>query len=333
MGHAGGLPVRIEDSDVALKGPKFLVMVYCQRRVRTVGILLVVLLAGCAGRPLMPTPNLYTSATEQPFQQLAPALKTNQVDLLYVTDRVGEGNERGDLAYGHKRSPSVAFGSAMVQIGQDITWEQLKAESQKAKRQRRLRVRLETVEELGRFPATPFAFVRAQGQILDDPDMLRSFQETEQRFHGEVKRRLALTPRKDVYMYVHGYNTKFAGGAETLAELWHFMALVSVPLANGPDCVSLLMPWGLRKSLALSESSRPGFSQRRRIFPVPVGRLPLGRERCSMHAPCPLEASHVQCGFRSRVVSSTSLAMTPDFMPIEPGGVASGAPVAHRMSG
>jgi esterase/lipase superfamily enzyme len=83
---------------------------------------------------------------------------------------------------------------------------------------------------LGRFPATPFPFVRVQNQIQDDPEAVRSFQEAEQQFRAELKRRFALTPKKDVYIYVHGYNNRFADGADTLAELWHFMGREGVPL-------------------------------------------------------------------------------------------------------
>ena len=47
-----------------------------QPRPRAVALLLLtLLLAGCAGRPLMPTPNLYIAGGSQPFAETPPALR------------------------------------------------------------------------------------------------------------------------------------------------------------------------------------------------------------------------------------------------------------------
>ena len=47
---------------------------------------------------------------------------------------------------------------------------------------------------------------------------------------AEVRRRLALTPRKDVYIYVHGYHNTFEDAAFALAELWHFFGREGLPI-------------------------------------------------------------------------------------------------------
>ena len=61
-------------------------------------LLAVIALAGCAGsRSLMPTPNLYASGREEPFTKISPELKTNRVDLIYVTDRKKEKDKNGRL--------------------------------------------------------------------------------------------------------------------------------------------------------------------------------------------------------------------------------------------
>ena len=93
---------------------------YPQLRGRDIALLLLValLLAGCAGRPLMPTPNLYAAGAREPFARTPPELRSTRVDLLYVTDRVPQPDESGNLAYGYQRSLSMAFGSAIVEIGE-----------------------------------------------------------------------------------------------------------------------------------------------------------------------------------------------------------------------
>jgi len=90
-------------------------------------ILAAVILAGCAtGRALMPTPNVYDGAPEQTVYSEIPAtLKSNAADLLYVTDRKPEMDDQGQLFYGFGRSPSAAFGSAIVEIGEQTPWDRL----------------------------------------------------------------------------------------------------------------------------------------------------------------------------------------------------------------
>ena len=47
---------------------------------------------------------------------------------------------------------------------------------------------------------------------------------------AEVIRRLALTPRKDAYIYVHGYHNTFEDASFALAELWHFFGREGLPI-------------------------------------------------------------------------------------------------------
>ena len=74
-------------------------------------------LAGCAGgRPLMPVPNVYTGDSARDlFQELPEELKGNDLDLLYVTDRVRETDADGKPAYGSGRSRSV-FDVALLEF-------------------------------------------------------------------------------------------------------------------------------------------------------------------------------------------------------------------------
>ena len=85
----------------------------------------MVMLGGYASYPLMPTPNIYAGESGYPEDQVPEALKSNRVDLLYVTDRSPESDENGNLAYGSERSDSIAFGSVMVEIGDDVSWRKL----------------------------------------------------------------------------------------------------------------------------------------------------------------------------------------------------------------
>ena len=75
---------------------------------------MALLLAGCSGsRLLMPTPNVHLDEAGDTYRELAPPLKTTEVPLYYVTDRVPQRDEEGRLRYGYGRSDSLAFGTAV----------------------------------------------------------------------------------------------------------------------------------------------------------------------------------------------------------------------------
>jgi esterase/lipase superfamily enzyme len=189
---------------------------------------LLLLVAGCAGRPLMPTPDLYAEGIREPFAALDPELRTSQVDLLYATDRLPEPAGDGELSYGYERSLSLAFGSALVEIGTDLSWDQLAQESRRRERSGGFALRLGKVTELGRFPVAPYP-VTSEAWALG-PLVIEERKRAMVRLQKEVERRLALTPRKEVFLFVHGYNNDFEDAAFTQAELWHFLGREGVPM-------------------------------------------------------------------------------------------------------
>ncbi len=176
-------------------------------------------LGGCA-RQLMPTPNIYVGAATDPFADVAPTLRTTDVDVLYATDRVPYW-KKGSLHYGWDRSASLGFGTCVVGIGRGVTWEQLVANSRSHKREVSLPLSVRSIKEVGRFPATPHLGPEA---AADEKKMNAAFLE-------EFGRRLALTPRKEAFIFVHGYHDSLVDAAYIAAELWHFLGREGVPLA------------------------------------------------------------------------------------------------------
>jgi len=49
-------------------------------------------------------------------------------------------------------------------------------------------------------------------------------------FRHKFTEQLALTSRKEVFIYVHGYNNSFKEAALVSAEFWHFLGRIGVPL-------------------------------------------------------------------------------------------------------
>ncbi|WP_369957694.1 alpha/beta hydrolase [Marichromatium sp. AB31] len=206
--------------------------------VRTmVGVLLVgALTGGCAGkaRELMPTPLLYQSPGQPPGQSPGqPSMQQvlftraprdpHDLELLYVTDRAG-GDTDAAVPYGEGRLRGLVYGSARVRIGPGLDGDGVLRQSLLARRTRPVTLELGRVEELGRFPEEPYAIVRdAADRVRLDPAGLRRFARARADLQQQLRVRLAATPRKELLLYVHGFNETFASAAYTAAELCHFL--------------------------------------------------------------------------------------------------------------
>lgn len=201
-------------------------------------------LSGCGGKKpqLMPTPNVYTHPEFNPFADVPKGLQGNKIEVLYVTDRALQKDKDGkepspqDMHYGRERSRSAAFGVAEFQIGdENLTWDQLVAQSRLAKRDiKKLDLAVVGTRELGRFAPTPPSLI-IFGHGPPPADVVQKMRaaeaETEKRFLDQLSAQLAKTPRKEVYIFIHGFNVDFNGSILTIAELWHFLGREGVPMA------------------------------------------------------------------------------------------------------
>jgi esterase/lipase superfamily enzyme len=204
------------------------------------GCIVALVAAGCGGKPqLMATPNLYANGGVDPFPNVPPALQNNKVEVLYVTDRAPEKGATPEApAYGHKRSRSVAFGVSEVEFGKDVSWDQLVKASTSAKRSVKLGMTVNKSAEICRFPPTPKTIFEipsatdATTQPTTTPSVVQEdVHEAMNRCRQELSARLAQSPVKDVYVFVHGVKTGFEGSVTTAAELWHFLGRNGVAVA------------------------------------------------------------------------------------------------------
>ena len=194
-------------------------------------LFLGLLLAGCSSTPkLMPTPNIYADGGGYPESSVPPGLKSNKVDLLFVTDRAPEMTVDGTLEYGTGRSASAGFGSAIVEIGNDLTWQELVEMSETSSRPTSPSLRVTSRNELGRFPATPHAFLVVNGEARDDPEVQAEYDQVVSQFRQEINRRMSQTGSNEVHIFIHGFNNSFDWAAVSFAELWHFLGRQGVPL-------------------------------------------------------------------------------------------------------
>ncbi|MCP3870195.1 MAG: alpha/beta hydrolase [Gammaproteobacteria bacterium] len=157
-------------------------------------------------------------------------MKSTEVPLFFVTDRSPEQDEEGNLRYGYGRSPSLALGTAVVDLGKNITWEQLLAASRTQLRLDSVKMELRDIKEVVRGVKTPLPYAKIDGKLVERPDLAAQNQAAIEKFRRVMAKQLELTPRKEVFIYVHGYHNTFADAAFAMAELWHFLGRIGVPI-------------------------------------------------------------------------------------------------------
>jgi len=195
-------------------------------------LVLLLFFMGCFAGPrlMMPTPNVHLDPNRDFFGDIHQDLKTTDVPLFYITDRVPTRDAAGRLGYGWERSASVAFGSSVVDLGREISWEQLLEASRTQKRLAPVQLDLREVTELVRGPDVPPPFREVDGRIVDEPERAAQRAEAMDTFRNVLARQLDLTPRKEVFIFVHGYNNTFEDANFAMAELWHFLGRIGVPI-------------------------------------------------------------------------------------------------------
>ena len=194
-------------------------------------LVVVLLLTGCSGaRIMMPTPNVHLDPKRNYFADLARGLKSTEVKLFYITDRAPEQDEKGNLHYGYRRSASLGFGTVVVDFGVDWTWDELLAASRTQQRLKPVELELRDVTEIVRAPDAPLPFREVDGKIVEEPHLVAQREEAAEAFRRVLVRQLELTPRKEIFMYVHGFNNSFDDAAFAMTELSHFLGRIGVPI-------------------------------------------------------------------------------------------------------
>jgi esterase/lipase superfamily enzyme len=194
-------------------------------------IISLLLLAACSGqRVMMPTPNVEVNPQKDHYADLHPDLKSTEVPLYYITDRKPERGENGELEYGYGRSPSLAFGRTVVDLGEDISWEDLIQASRTQQRLKKIPLKRKELVEIIRGPNGPIPYKLIDGEIVEDAEYLAERVAAVDLFRQAMVEQLAKTPRKEVFIFVHGFHNDFNDAAFAMAELWHFMGRIGIPL-------------------------------------------------------------------------------------------------------
>ncbi len=214
------------------------------RTARHLGLLLLVfcipvLLSGCRNQELlMPTPIIYTSEGIDPFADASQ--HTNTYEIIVATDRQRSGFEEPDQFYTNRRGRSLRFGVSRVQIGsEESTPQELNELSRQEDRQTDLIVNLIDTQDLGPLSTTLPPDISPD----DDPPADTIIAEM-------INSRLADAEHRDIYIFVHGYNTRFDRNVELGAEILHFMGRNGVVISYGWPSRDAILGYGTDKANA-----------------------------------------------------------------------------------
>lgn len=189
------------------------------------------LLAACSTVHKLPTtPNIYAQS-DYPAEKIAASEQGVTSKIFYVTDR--QPHIHGDevFTYDHDRSASMVFGEAVVSYDEDFSWETLVDASQTQEGRPKVKVEIDEINEINRFPATPLVFNVTPDGIVVDPEQKRDYGQSVQGMQNTISNRLKSSDSKDIILYVHGFNNSYDDAVLDLNDVWHFSGRHGVPIA------------------------------------------------------------------------------------------------------
>ena len=204
-------------------------------------VTLFLLVTGCASSPpriinLMPAPDVYQENVLSPFADDLTADAAPYRGMLYATDRAPVDPETakpsGDQFYSGERGQVMRLGIAQIELGEEaIDWEQAKAISLAKDRPDKYPLKVVGIDEIGIHHDSFHRFV--------NPNLLaQKSEEPARRFAELINQKLAISRKKDIFIYVPGYKVVFENPILVATELWHFLgyegAFISFPWPSTP---------------------------------------------------------------------------------------------------
>lgn len=201
---------------------------------RWVGLSVTVLaLAGCGGpRTLIVTPYVVECDGADHFGEVPEVFRTGDIPVMYVTDRAAADDaEDPDTSFTFRRNQQLRFGVATVSFRPSMDWETLVRESTSASRSAIYPLVVETIEPVGVLAGPSSWLDTVDNRLALRVGAEEEIEAEEQQLHELVRRWLDHTPRKEAFVFVHGYNNHFGDSVFRAAELWHFLGRIGVPIA------------------------------------------------------------------------------------------------------
>jgi len=189
-------------------------------------------LSACSTTYYLPSPpNIYTTATPYLSDDIAAEKQSEISRIIYVTDRRPDPSDAGQLEFGDERSPVVRYGAAQVKIGETESWSDLTRAANSDLKRKKMKVSVQSLSPQSEFPSTPLLFTVNKGVTTFDVQQARSYETAREEFRTFIRGELESASKKDVVIYIHGFNTSFEEALFTTNDIYHYSGRTSVPIA------------------------------------------------------------------------------------------------------
>jgi esterase/lipase superfamily enzyme len=179
-------------------------------------------LGGCAAETWPAASYLWSGRGADAFADAVPAAaRRADSEILYATDRERGADDEAGPTYGYGRSRALAYGVARADFDPPATWDEFVEASAALEDGPRLRPVVAKRRELARFFRGEADYgPDGRGGFRATDETLRREAELRERLGRELEARLAASGRRDVYVFVHGFNNGFDEVVLRLAALW-----------------------------------------------------------------------------------------------------------------
>lgn len=186
-------------------------------RLRAIAALPALLaLAGC-GNSLMPTPVGLDARGADPFAVTTDACRGSQVRVFIASNRNVKGGSQPAEYFGNDRDQRLRVGTLDVRIGDgDLPWDRVAEVSRQDGRDGSPPLELAKVDDFG-----PVWSASAEIRAVGNPGGVDAA--VRDRFTEAVDRALAESGSRELYVFVHGFNTSVDGNAAVSASMFHYL--------------------------------------------------------------------------------------------------------------
>jgi len=191
---------------------------------RAVCVTTLLMIAGCASAPidqidLMPAPDVYGDGLINPLPENDPIANLPYKGILYATDRRPAGEDDPEQYYVNDRGQLVRLGVARVTLAEkQFKWDFARKVSMLKTRSDKFPIKISSIEEWGLLGSTVPYWADIALMFPDSPPP-----DATGRFTDAINAQLALSKKKHVYIYVHGFKVVYEDPVLVASELWHFM--------------------------------------------------------------------------------------------------------------
>ncbi len=184
----------------------------------------LLMITSCASLPvdqvnLMPAPDVYGDGLINPLPEINPIPNIPYKGILYATDRQPASEDDPQHYYANDRGLLVRLGVARVKAGNSqYNWDVARNVSMLKTRSDKFPIKIDSIEEWGFLGSSVPYWADIDLMFPDNPPP-----DATGRFVDAINSQLALSKKKHVYIYVHGYKVVYENPVLVASELWHFM--------------------------------------------------------------------------------------------------------------